>query len=370
MPLPEITEETIRNLDSTSSYWKGMNYYENDRLKILWVEDDKYIAHVQGYELYTVKIWQENEHIKTACTCPYDFGGICKHTVTTMLVITKGKDAERHERESNELRMILDNLPEDRLKEFLFEALLKEQGLRDDFRIFTKGQEETENTVEDYKKEISDLFGSLKEKYYYYRGDYYNREYHSPIDEIVNKFSEAAEKFARQKNYKEAIKIYKAIYESCREALENERFEDFYEDISYEAELALKRLAENIGQLSVPFADKRLYLDYLAECYNSHQDTELFEYVFKESVKNSEEAEYLLNITISVPFEPLLKFNLLLIKGNIDEIISFGEAHCPTHPEMAINLSKIYLAQGLEDKAIETAEKGLKSSKKRIRDLA
>ncbi len=35
MPLPEITEETIRNLASNSSYWKGVDYYENGHLKRL-----------------------------------------------------------------------------------------------------------------------------------------------------------------------------------------------------------------------------------------------------------------------------------------------------------------------------------------------
>ena len=42
MPLPQITEETIRNLASNSSYWKGVDYYENGNLKRLWIEKDKY----------------------------------------------------------------------------------------------------------------------------------------------------------------------------------------------------------------------------------------------------------------------------------------------------------------------------------------
>ena len=361
MPLPEITEETIRNLSNDSSYWKGMGYYENGNLKRLWTEGDKYIAHVQGYELYTVKIWQEKEEIKTSCTCPYDFGGICKHVVTTMIAINKGKGIERQETELNEIRLILDNLPEEKAKEFLFNALLKEQSLRDDFRIFAKGEKETDKTVEEYKREVHKLFGTLKEKYYYYHDNYHDSEYHSPVNEIINKFSETAEKYSKQGNLKEAIKIYQAIYEACHEALENESLEDFYDDISYEIGPALKRIAENIEKLEIPLNKKKRYLDYLIESYEADKDwgTEVFAYAFRQILKTPEEVEYILSMTASTPLDPLIRFNLLLIKGDIDEIIAFGEDNCSEYPEISLNLSDIYLKQGLKDKAIETAEKGL-----------
>ncbi|MBI5746262.1 MAG: hypothetical protein HZA13_04600 [Nitrospirae bacterium] len=361
MPLPEITEEIIRNLSNDSSYWKGMNYYDDGNLKRLWTEVDKYIAHVQGYELYTVMIWQEGEKIKTSCTCPYDFGGICKHTVTTMIAINRGEEVEREEKAFNEIRVMLNNLPGERAKEFLFDLLRKEQKLRDDFRIFAKGEEETDKRVEDYKGEIHKLFGGLREKHHYYHDSYYDREDHSPVDEIINKFIETAEIYSKQKNYKEAIKIHRAIYESCHEALNDERLEDFHDDISYEIEPALKRIAENIGKLEMSLKEKKAYLDYLVESYKADKDwgAEVFEHVFRECIKTPEEAGYILNKTASIPLDPLIKFNLLLIKGDLDEIIAFGEAKSSEQPEITLNLSSIYLKQGLKDKAIETAEKGV-----------
>lgn len=367
MPLPEITEDIIRNLSNDSSYWKGMNYYDNGNLKKLWTEGDKYIAHVQGYELYTVKIRQEEEEIRASCTCPYDFGGICKHVVATMIAINNSKESGRYKRESNEIWMMLDALSQEKVKEFLFEALLKGDSIRDDFRIFAKGEEETDKAVEDYKRDIHKLFETLRGRYYHHHDDYYGGDYHSPADGIINGFSEAAEKYSRQKNYKEAIKIYRAIYESCYEALEDERLEDFHDDISYGVGPALKKIAENIGKLDIPLDSKKVYFSYIVECYKKYRDwdAELFEYIFRQILKSSEEAGYLLNITASILLDPSIKFNILLIKGNLDETITYGESNLSGHPEIALPLSDIYLKQRLKDKAVETAEKGLGIFEKR-----
>jgi len=81
MPIPEITEDIINGLASGASLTKGYSYFHSGAVVKLWIEDGVYKAHVEGSELYTVTISGKKGSIQTDCTCPYDWGGVCKHVV-------------------------------------------------------------------------------------------------------------------------------------------------------------------------------------------------------------------------------------------------------------------------------------------------
>jgi len=66
-----------------------MDYYERGAVKKVWIEGCQYKAQVYGTELYTITVWEDEEEIKASCTCPYDWGGICKHSVAAMLALIK-----------------------------------------------------------------------------------------------------------------------------------------------------------------------------------------------------------------------------------------------------------------------------------------
>lgn len=366
MPLPEITEDTIHGFASRASLSKGYDYYHGGAVVKLWIENGAYKAHVDGSELYTVTIFEKKGNIRTDCTCPYDWGGVCKHVVAAMLAIVHDRKIQKHKKDTGDIKALIEKVDAGRVKAFLYEILSGDAALVEDFKIFAKGKEETENTSEKYKKEIISQFKKLKGMEYYYDG--YHDSYENPISDITDNFSETAEKYAAQGNYKEAIKIYQGICDVCIESLQNERLEDFYDDIYYDAEQAFNSIAENVGKLPHSLKDKKPYLDYLLQAYDEFEDKEVFRDVFLKTVNTPEEADYVLG-KHDVDLIPPITLNLLIVKGEPEAVFSFGEKHYKEYPGMAVPLSAFYLKRNLRDKAIATAEKALEIIQGKRRDL-
>lgn len=152
MSLPEITEDIISTFASGRSLSRGYEYYESGAVNDVKIEKGAYIAHVQGSELYTVTISEKDGEIDTECTCPYDWGDACKHIVAAMIAISQSRKIKEHKNEVKTVKSLLDKVDSGRLKEFLFQILSDDPDLLEDFRIFARGKEETENTPEKYKK--------------------------------------------------------------------------------------------------------------------------------------------------------------------------------------------------------------------------
>ncbi|MBI3600052.1 MAG: SWIM zinc finger family protein [Nitrospinae bacterium] len=366
MPIPVITKEIIHSLASRSSLDKGYEYYECGAVKKVWIEGDSYNASVEGSELYKVTISERNGEIMTSCSCPYDWGGICKHVVAAMLYICSDNTIKEYKKDIEDINALIEKVDVYRLKKFLLNILNSNDEILKDFKIFTRGKRETEKTVEGYKDEILSLFEGLKGKEYYY-DDYYN-EYEPPVSEIIDKFTETAEKYTGQENYREAIKIYRGIFEACIEGLRNNNLEDFADDIHYHAEKSLHAMADNIGEFSLPLKDKRVYLDYLLHSYNNFSETAVFEDVFSKVIDTAKDAIYILN-NPDAKLSPIIKLNLLITNGEFDEVISFGERHYTEHPSMAIPLSNFYLKHNRPEKAVSASEKAIEVIQKKGKDF-
>jgi len=364
MPLPEITEDIIYSLASGASINKGYSYFHSGAVEKVWIEKDAYYAHVHGSELYTVTIAEKKGAVQADCTCPYDWGGVCKHVIAAMLAICNEKIIKEHKEDIKNIKALIEKVDTYRLKKFLLEVLSTDSSLMEDFKIFAKGKEETENTSGKYKEEILSLFNKLRGIEYYY--DHYHDSYEHPISDITDNFSDTAEKYATQGNYKEAIKIYQGLCDACIKSFQNEKLEDFYDDIHYAAKEAFNAMAENIQKLSSQ--DKKPYFDYLLQAYAEFEDKEVFKDVFLKTVKTPEEANYVLGKR-DIDLIPPIKLSLLIVKGEPEEVFSFGEKHYKEYPEMAAPLSAFYLKSNMRDKAIATAEKAIEIIQGKRRDL-
>jgi uncharacterized Zn finger protein len=87
-PLPKVTEASIRQHASADSYHRGREYYEQGAVLSIVRRDQQLQAEVEGsqYEPYRVQITYDAGGITQAlCTCPYDWGGWCKHIVAALL---------------------------------------------------------------------------------------------------------------------------------------------------------------------------------------------------------------------------------------------------------------------------------------------
>jgi len=356
MALPEITEDIIYDLASGASVTKGYDYFHTGAVLKVWIEDGVYKAHVKGNELYTVTIYEMKDDIQTDCTCPYDWGGACKHVVAAILAVCNNKEIKKHKKDAVDVKSLIERLDVQRLKNFLFDVLSGNAALLEDFKIFARGKEETTNTSEEYKREILSQFKKLKSKEYYY--DHYYDSYEDPVSDIIDKFTEIAEKYTAQENYREAIKIYQGICDACIESLKEEKLEDFYDDIHFAAGESFDAIAGNIQKDFRSLKDKKPYLDYMLRAYTEFEDKEIFKDVFMKVVTTPEEADYVLN-KHNVDLIPPIKLNLLIVKNEPDAVFSFGERHYRERPEIAVPLSAFYLKNKQRDKAIAVAEKAI-----------
>ena len=88
MTLPKLTESDIRQLASVQSFQRGEGYYASGAVMEPQLQGNAVTARVSGseYQPYRVTITLGLTGVThTRCTCPYDWGGICKHIVATLL---------------------------------------------------------------------------------------------------------------------------------------------------------------------------------------------------------------------------------------------------------------------------------------------
>jgi uncharacterized Zn finger protein len=121
-----FTDTDIRAGASGQSYERGVNYYHDGSVSDVVRRGNLLTAHVQGgeYEPYEVVVTlADGGGIEDAtCTCPYDWGGYCKHIVATLLTALAGEDVAV----KPELDTLLAGLTEAQLRQ-LIHALAEDQ---------------------------------------------------------------------------------------------------------------------------------------------------------------------------------------------------------------------------------------------------
>jgi len=220
-------------LATYSSYQKGKEYFQEGAVDKIWKEDNQYKAKVEGTRCYTVSIFFKDGEFSSNCNCPYDLEGICKHTVATILALTKDPnlsiiDFSKRETGRRELEKLLTKASDVQVRNFLEKLLIIDKTVRKDFTIFLQGPKETKATVLSYKEKIKCQLDELDLKdlleAWYCSGDDYYDGYYSQTDydeeivgSIIGPFREEAGKYAENKNYAESVKIYQAIIEALLE---------------------------------------------------------------------------------------------------------------------------------------------------------
>ncbi len=114
---------------------RGFEYFEEHLVKeVEQVDQGEFSAIVMGnddYDVY-VRLDKDANIIEKDCNCPYEWGDTCKHEVALLFYIRENA-LHKQPLSSIELRIMLDELTEEELRDFVFVALKKNQALRDDF---------------------------------------------------------------------------------------------------------------------------------------------------------------------------------------------------------------------------------------------
>lgn len=96
--LPKLTEAQIRALASAQSFERGKSYYQDGAIVEPLQQGLELRAECEGseYEPYQISVTLNTKGIaETSCTCPYDWGGICKHIVALLLAYVHHPQAFR-----------------------------------------------------------------------------------------------------------------------------------------------------------------------------------------------------------------------------------------------------------------------------------
>lgn len=92
--LPRLTEAQIRKLATPQSFERGDRYYRDGAIINPTRQGLELWADCQGSELYQPRATLgKGGAVASDCTCPYDWGGLCKHQVALLLTYVHEPDS-------------------------------------------------------------------------------------------------------------------------------------------------------------------------------------------------------------------------------------------------------------------------------------
>jgi hypothetical protein len=83
--LTALTEGDINARCTEASFDRGWGYFVNGAVRQRHRAEDGLETRVAGTHLYHVTVRETSSGLLTFCTCPYNWGGDCKHIVATLL---------------------------------------------------------------------------------------------------------------------------------------------------------------------------------------------------------------------------------------------------------------------------------------------
>ncbi len=123
----KLSLSEVRQACGTTIYNRGKDYYESGSISDIHLANpQKLTAEVIGTEEYTVEIECKKPAILARCSCPYDYGDICKH-ITAVLIHAQKNHDELPQSQSFDIQPIGREKLEDLSKEELINLLLKQQ---------------------------------------------------------------------------------------------------------------------------------------------------------------------------------------------------------------------------------------------------
>jgi len=92
MSAPVFDTAQLHDYATAQSIQRGRDYFREGAVEMLVRRGNELEADVQGSMLRPYRVWIEfgpQGGVSASCTCPYDYGGWCKHIVATLLAYAK-----------------------------------------------------------------------------------------------------------------------------------------------------------------------------------------------------------------------------------------------------------------------------------------
>lgn len=113
----ELCEDDIIPKFTEKSFERGVNYYESGMIERVVRRGGRLFAEVWGSEpddLYAVSVALKGRDFSASCSCPYNWGGYCKHIAAVALKFIN--DADAFEDGGEPIEDILARLDAERLR--------------------------------------------------------------------------------------------------------------------------------------------------------------------------------------------------------------------------------------------------------------
>ena len=373
-----------------SCYGKGKEYFKDGLVEKIWKEGDEYKAIVSGTKTYTVSMRFEDEELIHSCTCPYELGGACKHTVAAILAFSKDKkfaSAEPVKPQAGSKQnpeKLLSQITNSQLRLFTRKLLVKNPDLVNDLKIFLQGQKQTPVTVEQYKTRFRNQLDELNlpaliqawyeqgEDYDYYdNGGYDIDSGGEAITDIVDRAIEEAEKYGENNNQGEELKIYQALLEALGEKkqtlkgdekeLEDWFLEEMARVLAKYVETVKKTDNINLKQIGITYLCKILEdLSWEIEPADVSAGLKRIAVSAAEvKIALSALAKTAAKKTLTVPESSLLA-HLYFVNEDLERFEEISVANLEVNPNLTLDLLKYYQSRNQKIKILETAKLVLK----------
>ena len=254
---------------------RGVSYFRSSYVSsLLEVFPNKWEAFVDGnYGKYKVKISIDDNYrvINHYCNCPYD-GEICKHVVATLFEIEQKMDnntvsiQQKAVETKLEWMQIIDDLPEDELRNFIKKYATKNPALKDELQV-NYAKKSNKINIEYYVHRISNILEDYTHDY-----DYMNYRDVSSCTSDLDTIIADADTYLEKENYYEAFSIYAAISNSLIDVIEN------IDDSSGEMSGLIQEAINGIDNL-------------LEKCKNKELNSEIYSWLRNE-IKNDDYSNY------------------------------------------------------------------------------
>lgn len=405
-----FTEADVRALSNDQSYDRGYRYYQNGAVFDVIRRGNIVTAKVEGsdFEPYRVQVILHDSGIAGAeCTCPYDWGGLCKHIIATMLVLIHDIDQVE---EKPELDTLLADLTENQLLQVLLglaeegpefaEAIERElTWLQDEAATADATQKTTfQVDINAVRRQIRKDFrqtGSGSRGYGYY--DEYEGMEIDP-DLILMPHLEKVTALLDAGDVDAAVALISAIIEAYIDGLTDldEWVYDYNQDVIDEAGLSLgAALAEVLLSLELNQEEEEKWLDQIADWSEALDNLDIAETAVEQSwtypplvsamqgnitekgaweeeapfyadelalarlhiLERQERVQEYINLA-AAEGQAELSVNMIAQSGDINRAVSKGKAYL-NQPSEVLSLAYVLVGQGEIDAALDVAEHGL-----------
>ena len=252
---------------------RGLEYFEQGCVsEFTTIATNEYEAIVEGNEDYTVNLFIENDIVVSHhCTCPYDFGPVCKHEVAVLfymlqneLILSENKPKKKKEQKKptveNQIKTILHSLDQDTLQKFIIEQCKQDKKFRNYFLV-TFGHINQKLDAEFYRNQIKEIVKTASDKHGFI--DWHNMKY---LTRALEPLVEKLESYKLSNNFQQAFFLSSVLLEEMTITIEDA--DDSNGDIGYFVDTAVEALHDIASSDNLDATLKREIFEYCIQIYN------------------------------------------------------------------------------------------------------